>query len=168
VTEDERAVRARIARLRGELREDRVQLARCLEDARLANARMATTPDDPAVLALAAVALHGWYTGFETMLERVARQLDGDVPEGARWHRELITQLAVEVPGVRPAVLSAAVVGPLAELLSFRHFFRHAYGVVLDGALLGARLATLLSVAPEVSRSFDGFDAFLAGAVGPG
>jgi len=129
---------------------------------------MLTTPDDPAVLALAAVALHGWYTGLETMLERIARQLDGDVPDGARWHRELITQLSVEVPGVRPAVLSTSMVAPLAELLSFRHFFRQAYGVVLDGALLADRLATLTRVAPGLAGSLDGFDAFLAGAAGAG
>jgi hypothetical protein len=164
VTDDERASVAKLSRLRGELREDRVQLARCVADGRLARTRLASTPDDPAVLALGAVVLHGWYTGLETLLERVARQLDGDVPTGARWHRELLTQLSVEVPRVRPAVLDPALVAPLAELLGFRHFFRHAYGVVLDAARIGSRLAVLEQLVPEVDAALDRLDAFLAAA----
>ncbi len=164
MTGDERATRAAVARLRGEIRDDREQLTRCLRDAQLAVVRRASTPDDPAVLALAAVALHGWYTGLETLLERIARQLDGEVPEGPRWHRALLGQLAVDVPGVRPAVMQRELLGPLAELLGFRHFFRHAYGVVLDGSQLAARLATLLRIAPDLERALDEFDAFLARA----
>jgi hypothetical protein len=116
------------------------------------------------VLALAAVALHGWYTGLETLLERIARQLDGEVPEGPRWHRELLGQLAVDVPSVRPAVLRRDDVASLAELLAFRHFLRRAYGVVLDGPQLAARLATLTRVAPAIDVALDDLDAFLAGA----
>lgn len=44
----------------------------------------------------AAVALHAWYTGLESALERVARALDAEVPEGERWHRDLLSQLTVE------------------------------------------------------------------------
>ncbi len=153
-----------LARLRGEIAEDRVLLARCVADADLARGRLASTPDDPALLALAGVALHGWYTGLETILERIARQLDGDVPTGARWHRELLTQLAVEVPGVRPAVLPVRTVAPLADLLGFRHFFRHAYGFVLDRRKILDRVETLASVVLDVDAALDGIDAFLDAA----
>jgi hypothetical protein len=164
VTAGDHAGVALLARLRGEIAEDRALLARCIADLDLARARLGVTPDDPAVLALAAVALHGWYTGLETLLERVARQLDGDVPGGARWHRELLTQMAVEVPGVRAAVLPARAVAPLAELLAFRHFFRHAYGIVLDRPKITARIETLGSVVADVDAALDGLDALLDAA----
>ena len=84
MTDDERTMAAVVARLRGEIREDRALLARCIADADQARMRLAVTPDDPAVLALGAVAVHGWYTGLETVLERIARQIDREVPQGTR------------------------------------------------------------------------------------
>lgn len=167
MTDGERATIAVIARLRGELAEDRVQLARAIADADEARTRLAQTPDDHAVLALAAVALHGWYTGLETLSERIARQLDGNVPEGQRWHRELLTQMTVAIPGLRPAVLPTTVVTGLADLLAFRHFFRHAYGIVLDRPRIEARLATLATIVPLVDDALDRFDVFLAAATAP-
>lgn len=51
---------------------------------------------------------------------------------------------------------------PLAELLSFRHFFRHAYGVVLDPKRIIPLLGTLGLVVGPVGAALDRFDAFLA------
>ncbi len=164
MSDGERAKGAMLARLRGEIAEDRAMLERCMTDARLAKARLGGAPVDPAVLALAAVALHGWYTGLESVLERVARQLDGDVPTGSRWHRELLTQMSVEVPRLRPAVLPRTVIAPLAELLAFRHFFRHAYGIVLDADRIATRLALLFAAVDEVDVALDMFDSFLVEA----
>lgn len=167
MTEDERATIAVIARLRGELAGDRVQLARAIADADEARARLAHAPTDHAVLALAAVALHGWYTGLETLCERIARQLDGSVPEGQRWHRELLTQMTVVIPRLRPDVLPTTALAGLADLLAFRHFFRHAYGIVLDRPKIEERLATLATILPLVNEALDRFDAFLAAAADP-
>lgn len=167
MTEDERATIAVIARLRGELAGDRVQLARAMADAEEARARLAQTPDDHAVLALAAVSLHGWYTGLETLCERIARQLDGSVPEGQRWHRELLTQMTVVIPRLRPEVLPTTALTGLADLLAFRHFFRHAYGIVLDRPKIEARLTTLVTLVPLVNDALDRFDAFLSAATEP-
>ncbi|MBI1948902.1 MAG: hypothetical protein HYS27_24660 [Deltaproteobacteria bacterium] len=164
MTEDERVTAALIARLRGEMATDRALVARCVADAQLARGALAVTPADHAALALAAVALHAWYTGVETILERTARALDREVPEGERWHRELLAQASVEVPGLRPAIVPAALTPDLAELLSFRHFFRHAYGILLDPVRIGALLDALARVEPHVGAALDAFDAFLASA----
>ncbi|MBI2388507.1 MAG: hypothetical protein HYV09_02720 [Deltaproteobacteria bacterium] len=167
MTDPERAAIAALSRLRGEIAEDRASMTRCAADADQARARLLLTPDDHAVLALAAVSLHGWYTALEAVLERVARQLDGGVPAGHRWHREILTQLSVEVPTVRPAVLPSALTQHLADLLAFRHFFRHAYGVLLDGVRLEGKLRVLASVGPQVDEALDRFDTFLAAAAQP-
>jgi hypothetical protein len=161
IGEDRGAV-ALVARLRREIDDDRALLARCLRDGQLARERLTATPDDPAALALAAVALHGWYTGLESILERIARQLDREVPEGDRWHRELLAQASAEIPRVRPPVLPREVVPELRELLSFRHFFRHAYGIVLDPVRIDANLVRLARIEPAVGAALDWFNAFLA------
>src|SRR5258708_36533493 len=112
-------------RLRGEVGDDRTAMSRRTRDLDEAQVRLDRTPGDPAALALAAWALHGWYTALETLLERIARHLDSDLPDGDRRHRELISQMVVEVPSLLPAVLHKAVRGNLVSLLAFRHFVRH-------------------------------------------
>jgi hypothetical protein len=126
-----------------------------MTDAREAERRLSATPDDPGALALAAVALHGWYTGVETIFERIARELDASVPSGDRWHRELLSQMSAEIPGTRPAVIERALVADLGALLGFRHFFRHAYAVTFDAQHLGAELARLFVVSPRIDTALD-------------
>jgi hypothetical protein len=83
-------------------------------------------------LLIVAVNLHAYYTAMETLLERVARLLDQEVPAGANWHRELLLQMGLELPGLRPRVLEPELVADLDELRKFRHFFRNAYVLELD------------------------------------
>ena len=68
-----------------------------------------------------------FYTAVESLLARVLRALDGDVPSGSNWHLELLRAACVEVEGCRPAVVSRAVENDLRELLKFRHLTRHGY-----------------------------------------
>jgi hypothetical protein len=156
---------AALARLRGEIGADRRAMGRRSADLDEAQRRLGSSPADPAALALEAWAVHGWYTALESLLERVARQLDSEVPTGDRWHRELLAQATVEVPGVRPAVVPAELRADLEELLAARHFLRHAYGLELDPAKLASQAARLRAVAVPLERSLDAFDAFLARAI---
>lgn len=156
-----RTTAAALARLLAEINEDRRGIAKRIIDAREAERRLVVGPDDPGALALAAVALHGWYTGLETLFERIARELDLSVPKGERWHRELLSQMSAEVPGLRPAVIDAETVSKLAFLLAFRHFFRHAYAVTFDAEHLTREVSRLLAVEPIVSAALDGFADFL-------
>jgi hypothetical protein len=79
-----------------------------------------------------AVEVHRYYTAFEVIAERVAKALDGVMPSGPRWHEELLSQIRRDIAGVRPALIDAETHVELTRLLSFRHFFRHAYSVELD------------------------------------
>jgi HepT-like protein len=152
---------ATLARLLAEIAEDRVALAAREADAQEAQRRLALASKDAGALALAAVSLHGWYTGLETIFERIAREFDESVPTGDRWHRELLFQMTADIPGVRRPVIEPDLVGDLAALLAFRHFFRHAYAVKFDDAHLGAELARLMRSAPMVRVALDRFVAFL-------
>jgi hypothetical protein len=164
LSDDRRAVRAALARLRAEIGVDRAALADRLADARDVLAAW-TDPPDKAQLALAAVALHGWYTGLEALCERVARAIDREVPTGDASHRALLSQAMTELDGLRPAVVPRALEPELVELLSFRHFFRHAYAVPLDPGRLVPHLQRLAQLAARVEIALDAFDAFLAAAV---
>lgn len=120
---------AAIRRLRAEIRFDREafeQRARELADLPLG-------PEaSPAITAQAAVALHHAYCAVESILVRVARQFEGAIPDGADWHQALLHAAGLELPDVRPAILSRPTVDSLRRLLGFRHFFRHGYAVPLD------------------------------------
>jgi hypothetical protein len=83
------------------------------------------------------------------------------VPEGDRWHRELLAQCTVEVPGVRPAVLPREMRQDLESLLAFRHFVRHAYGAELDPEKLAAEGQRLRLLAPGVAQALEVFGGFL-------
>lgn len=69
--------------------------------------------------------------------------------------------MALEIPGVRPAVLGTQSLHALRELLAFRHFFRHAYSVPLDAARLTSLAHCSQSVLPMLELEFARFDAWL-------
>ncbi|MCY4123520.1 MAG: hypothetical protein OXG72_21645, partial [Acidobacteria bacterium] len=48
--------------------------------------------------------LHDFYGGIERVFVRIAEELDGGVPHGEQWHRQMLTDMSLEIPGVRPAV----------------------------------------------------------------
>jgi len=91
-----------------------------------------------------AVALHAYFGAVESALTRVARTTEGSVPSGAEWHRELLRSMSFELRDVRPAIISPETQSDLARLLSFRHFFRHAYAVDFDGDRLCEHAARVL------------------------
>lgn len=74
-----------------------------------------------------ALNLHGFYSGLERIFERVASTIDGNVPDGANWHQELLSQMSIEIPGVRPAIISSETVDMLQDYRGFRHIVRNVY-----------------------------------------
>ena len=87
---------------------------------------------DEVYLHAAALDLHGFYTGAEQAFEAIARAVDGSVPQSAGWHRELLVQMASEIPGVRPAVLGGETETCLDAYRAFRHVVRNVYTLNLD------------------------------------
>lgn len=51
-----------------------------------------------------ALNLHGFYSGLERVFEKIAALVDENVPAGANWHQELLKQMSLEIPEIRPAV----------------------------------------------------------------
>jgi hypothetical protein len=52
-----------------------------------------------------ALNLHSFYTAIERILEDIAREIDGAVPTGPEWRRDLLMQMSAQFPIVRPRAL---------------------------------------------------------------
>jgi hypothetical protein len=116
--------------------------------------------------ARAAVALHHAYSGIETILLRLARELDGGEPLGPDWHQALLDTMSLDIAGVRPAVISRSTVPDLRAMLGFRHFFRHAYSVALDPTQLASLRLVAQRARGGLETDLDRLDVFLAGLSG--
>ena len=101
--------------------------------------------------------IEGVYSGLEGILKGIAEDIDGHVPQGSAWHAKLLETLALEVPGVRPAVLSPETHGLLDELRRFRHAVRSNYGMDLRDADIDANLERVRRAIPLFRRDFDAF-----------
>ncbi|MDI6880618.1 MAG: hypothetical protein QMC95_15250 [Desulfitobacteriaceae bacterium] len=72
--------------------------------------------------------LHHYFTGVESIFERISRAFDGSQPPGGDYHRELLHSMTVTIPEIRPRIISRDIAEELDEYRRFRHMFRHAYG----------------------------------------
>lgn len=76
--------------------------------------------------------------------------MDGDFPSGHDWHDQLLSQMALEVEGIRPKVISNELQDQLKEFLRFRHLFRNIYGFVLKWE----KMQPLVQEMPNVLKRF--------------
>ena len=97
--------------------------------------------------------LHSIYTGWESALRRIATVFENRLDPG-QWHVQILRRMALDIPGIRPAVLDAASEEHLAAMRSFRHFFRHNYGVPLRWHKMGPVLQSYDAVQSSVEQSF--------------
>lgn len=109
----------------------------------------------------AALSLHGFYSGAERLFEWIARQVDGALPQGPSWHRELLGQMALNVPGIRPPVLQNATVKLLEEYLGFRHVVRNLYVWEMDPAKVKRLIERLPQTIQAAEKDLTAFGRFL-------
>ena len=108
--------------------------------------------------------LHDFYNGVERVFLRIARELNGGVPRGDQWHRDLVDDMTLDIPEVRPAVIDRGLAQALGEYLRFRHVFRNVYGGVLEAE----RMSSLEKRLPETLAAFrDRVEAFVAWMLEP-
>ncbi|NPV80026.1 MAG: hypothetical protein HPY52_07070 [Firmicutes bacterium] len=105
--------------------------------------------EDAAAIRIIGSILHDYYTAIENILRTVASRIDKSIPTGEQWHRELLEQMTLAIPGVRPQVLSTETARELNEYRGFRHIFRNLYGFTLSSR----RVADLLSRLPAINEA---------------
>jgi hypothetical protein len=125
-------------------------------------------PESDPLAAVVAVALHHYYGGVESLMERIAIAFEGLPVRSDRWHQDLLFAMTLAVEDARPALWQPAAAGPLRELLGFRHFFRHAYAVDLDAAKLERLARVLADVHPAVVGDVKAFIQFITDAAREG
>ncbi len=86
----------------------------------------ASAEDIDDLKALVAIRLPVFYTGLENIFQRVAQEIDKEVPQGKDWHKDLLHQMAA-APPMRPLVISEKTATALEYILKFRHRFRNIY-----------------------------------------
>ena len=120
---------------------------------------LATAPhgDDTFTLRARGSILHDFHSGVERVFVRIAEELNGGVPQGEQWHRQIITDMSLEIPGVRPAAIDAALAEELGGYLRFRHVFRNVYGSLLQAErmrLLEEKMPNILTAFLTQIRAF--------------
>jgi hypothetical protein len=105
--------------------------------------------------------LHDFYTGAERIFEKIAPELNGGLPAGPMWHRELLNNMALELPGIRPAVIQQTTARKLEEFLRFRHLFRNLYGFELEWSKLKLLLQQLPTTMAALRGDLERFTDFL-------
>lgn len=100
------------------------------------------------------------YEGIENIFERIAREVDMDLPSGAEWHKKLLAQMTERRAG-RPPVLSQETAVLLGELLDFRHKVRNIYAEELIYELIEAHAKTIHALFARVCADLDAFAASL-------
>ena len=128
----------------GRIRQELADLETAAARAGGAWAEAGVSPGGYAVDA-AALNLHGFYAGLERVFVLVAERVDESVPAGAAWHQELLRQMAVDLPDIRPPVISDHLATELDRYRGFRHVVRHVYAYVLDPRRVGELVERLPS-----------------------
>ncbi|HOJ11801.1 MAG TPA: hypothetical protein PK733_14575 [Clostridiales bacterium] len=110
------------------------------------------------ITALASV-LHSFYNGIEKIFEIIAKRIDKAIPQGKQWHRDLLIQMAKDLPSRKP-VISKNMMTELLKYLAFRHFYRHSYSFFLSWEELEKLVNSIFdvweSLKTEISFFMDG------------
>jgi len=119
------------------------------------------TADQDLFLDSVALNLQNFYSGLERLFELISKDIDKEIPTGQTWHRELLRQIALDKPGVRPAVISESSVQALDEYRRFRHLVRNVYSIVLLPDRLGNLIAKLPETWIQIQQELKAFADFL-------
>ena len=89
--------------------------------------RRAGSTGDNMYIDSVALNLHGFYSGIERIFERIGLSIDDEIPVDANWHYELLKQMSLEIPSIRPAVILEKMKEKLEPYRGFRHVVRNVY-----------------------------------------
>jgi uncharacterized protein YutE (UPF0331/DUF86 family) len=98
----------------------------------LKNLTLALSRIEKTIIELAAIAtfIHNFYNGIENILKQILNSENIELKKSSSSHKDLI------ILSVSKGIISQDVGDILFNYLSFRHFFVHAYGFMIDEAKL--------------------------------
>jgi len=123
----------------------------------------ALSDKNPGILELRALGsiLHDFYTAIEDTFELIAGDVNGNLPQDSKWHKRLLHLMALEIPKLRPPVISKHLETRLDEYLRFRHIFRNVYGHQLQWSRMADLIHNLETTYKSVAGEIEAFRKFL-------
>lgn len=73
-----------------------------------------------------------FFTALEDLFKQVAKSFENHIEDLGSYHRELLIRMNIDVPNIRPALLTQQSFLFLDKIRAFRHFIRHAYDCELE------------------------------------
>jgi hypothetical protein len=108
-----------------------------------------------------ALNIHSFYSGLERIFEKISSAVDGSLPQGINWHQELLNQMALEIPNVRPAVISENTRKQLDTYRGFRHVVRNLYTYHISPDKMKPLAKGIRRVFKQVEKELTAFSRFI-------
>ena len=108
-----------------------------------------------------ALNLHNFYSGLERIFSLIAKEIDGKIIETPDWHKELLLQMSIEIPYVRPAIISKELREKLENYRAFRHVVRNIYAYKLKPEKIKDLITNLPIIWEETKKYLLDFCNFL-------
>ena len=148
--------------LAGRIRKELDDIERLVSRAnRAMNSAQKNPQDADLYIDSASLNLHDAYSGFERVFKQIAAIVDGNVPASPEWHRELLEQMGLDMPKVRPPVLTSDSIERLDEYLRFRHIVRNVYTLSFDPERVGRLVKELEPTFEKMRQELLVFASFL-------
>lgn len=109
--------------------------------------------------------LHNLYCALEDCFQEVCTTFENRIEDPSRYHRELLKRVHIEIPGIRPRLLSQKSYALLDDLRGFRHVFRHSYTYELSLKKLKELKEEVLNNWDIINQDLNNFIEFLSKAI---
>jgi hypothetical protein len=106
--------------------------------------------------------LHNLYAAYEDLFKEISITFENNIERDAGFHKNLLVRMKIDIPKVRPKVLTELNYEVLTELMGFRHVFRHAYSYSLSVEKMEQLRAKILAHRNEISSEISTFKLFLS------
>ena len=117
--------------------------------------------DESYILRAKASIFHDFYTAVERTMRLIAEELNGGVPKGEQWHKQLLVDMTLDLEDLRPPVFSKELFERVLPFLRFRHLFRTMYGYELKADRIRALEDDFPALVGAVNAALDLFYAWL-------
>jgi hypothetical protein len=118
-------------------------------------------PVDDDKLVHSAYLLHNLYSAYEEIFKEISYTFENNIEGRLNFHKNLLIRLKMDIPGIRPRLLSESGYSVLGELMGFRHVFRHAYNYDLAPDKLMNIRQKVLESKTSLNQDIEEFKKFL-------
>jgi hypothetical protein len=123
--------------------------------------KAAVRNDDELYYDSVALNIHSFYSGLERVFEKISSVVDDALPQGINWHQELLSQMALEIPNIRPAVISDKTRALLEPYRGFRHVVRNVYTYKIMPEKMKPLAKGIRPLFKQVEKELTGFSRFI-------